>query len=94
MDRWCARYWKKLGVVVKTGVETATDAILIVTGDYITSVYLPRKAKQTWDKAFSSPTPERFDIKMMNEITTNERYKTIATIMKDKEIARLLSHKG
>lgn len=91
MDRWCARYWKKLGVTVKTGVETATDAIMIITGDYITNVYLPKKAKQTWDKAFSSKTPERFDIKTMNEVTTNERYKTIATVMKDREIAQLLS---
>ena len=90
MDRWCARYWKKLGVTVKTGVETATDAIMIVTGDYITNVYLPRKAKQTWDKVFSSATPEKFDMKTMNEVTINDAYKTLVTVIKDREIARLL----
>ena len=90
LDRWCARYWRKLGVTVRLGVPVATDSLLLVTGDHIVSAYLPAKAKARWDALFASRKVERFDLNAMHEVLESQRFTTTVTVLEDPELARLL----
>ena len=88
MDRGCAKYWRKMGVRVKLGVDIATDTMMVVTNEYIMNVFLPEKSNRLWDKLFTSTNAENF--RGMMETILDQRHKTIVTILKDSEIAKVL----
>ncbi|MEK6925772.1 MAG: hypothetical protein AABW50_00690 [Nanoarchaeota archaeon] len=90
LDKWCAKYWKKLGVQVKVGQDIPTNTMLILLNDYITSVYLSKEAIKKWDSIFSIKSLQNADINKMTETLIEKRYKSVVTIIKDKELASLL----
>ncbi len=89
MGKWCAKQWRKMGVRVKLGADISADRMMILN-DYIINLYTTREAISKWDKAYSVKSINDFNINLIAESISNPKYKTIITIIKDKEIASLL----
>ncbi len=89
LDQWCAKYWRKFGIKVRTGTETPTDSSMFLVNDYIAETRMPQKANEFWDDLFRR-TPDAVDIELVNEALFNAKFKTIVTIYKDKEMAEML----
>ncbi|MBI4021395.1 MAG: hypothetical protein HY369_04065 [Candidatus Aenigmarchaeota archaeon] len=90
LDRWCARHWRRWGAQVRLGVSVPTDTMTIVTNEYVTSVFLSPQAIRTWDRLFAIRKVEEADIHQMSETLQSQSYQTIATVLKDKDVAALL----
>ena len=89
-DKWCANYWRKFGVKVEIGKDIPTNSRLIVMNDYVIHVYTPKEAQRLWDKTFSVRNVNEANVHTITEGLLSKKYKTIITILKDKEIASLL----
>lgn len=90
LDKWCAQFWEKMGVKVKTGCTIATDTMVFVVNDYVLYLYLPQKAKTLWDSIFAIKDIKDVDMNAMSETLLNANQKEILYIIQDKEVADLL----
>jgi hypothetical protein len=79
-----------MGVKVKLNVPIATDALLFLANDHITQVFLPKKAREEWDKVFITTNVKRLDPKIMSEAMLNHEFSTVVLNYEDADIARLL----
>ncbi|MDP3916927.1 MAG: hypothetical protein Q8Q42_01420 [Nanoarchaeota archaeon] len=89
IGRWFAMQWKKLGVNVKLGVDVLSDRLMILN-DYICYVYTSKEAIKMWDKSYSIKDIKKFDTTEITKAILNKKYKTVMTIIKDKEIATMM----
>lgn len=89
MGRWCAAQWEKFRIKVKLGVDVSSDRRIILN-DYIMDVYTTKESIIKWDKIYSVKNVKDFDANSINESLFNPKFKTILTIIKDKELASLL----
>lgn len=89
VGRWLAKQWKRMGVEVKLGVDISADRMMILN-DYIMNVYTSKEAIKLWDKNYSVKNVKDFDTTIVTKAILNPDYKTIMTILKDKEISSLL----
>jgi len=66
IDKWCADYYMKgtnYLVKVITGVKLSENHDLIVLGDIIVKIFIPKEIKQTLDKAYKkAKNPEDIDV--------------------------------
>ena len=90
LDKWCAKFWKKLGVKVKMNQDVPTSSILIIMNDYVLMHHFPRQARKDWDKIYSVKNVKDADMDKMTETLLNIKHKSVLTIIKDKEIANRL----
>ena len=56
--------------------------------DYIINVFSSKKAIESWDEAYSVRNPSGSDTYKITKDILSQKYKTIITITKDKELAR------
>ncbi len=89
VGRWLAKQWKRMGVKVKLGADISADRMMILN-DYIMNVYTSKKAIKLWDKNYSVKNIKDFDTTIVSKAILDPDYKTVMTILKDKEISSLL----
>jgi len=90
LDKWFAKFWRKMGVEVKLGQDVSTNSILILMNDYIITLHFSKKAREEWDKIFSVKKIRDSDMDEMTETLLNTNQKAVLTVFRDKEIANLL----
>lgn len=54
VDKWCAYFYKSLGVNIKIGVNCASTCEIIILGDMVIQIYLPKQIKDEFDKNFKN----------------------------------------
>jgi len=62
----------------------------MILNDYIMNVYTSKKAIKLWDKNYSVKNIKDFDTTIVSKAILDPDYKTVMTILKDKEISSLL----
>ena len=90
LGNWNAKYWRRLGVKVIVGKDIPTDSRMIIMNDYVVNIFSSKDAMKLWDKIYSVKDIHNADVHQITKGDLNREYKTILTIMKDKEIADLL----
>ncbi len=89
MGRWCARQWEKMGVKVIFNPEISEDRMMFLN-DYILNVYTSKASLKAWDDSYDIKDVNDFNVNSTIEDISDPKFKTIVTIMKDKELANLL----
>lgn len=88
LDKWCAGFYKRIGCNIKLGVNCANLCELMVFGDYVIQVYLPKAIKDGFSKNFNNiKNIEELELtKLFSDIF--ERKAEIQVIVnKDKKLA-------
>ena len=89
LDLWHAKLWKNFGVFAKTGADISEDRVIIIN-NHIIHAYVPNKSIKKWDDSYAINKASEFDITETMEAISNSKFKTIATLFEDKELARFL----
>lgn len=70
VDKWCAKFYKSLGFNIKLGVNCASTCEIIVLGDLVIQIYLPKHIKDKFNKKLNS-------IKTLDKINVSSLIKDI-----------------
>lgn len=89
LDIWNAKQWEKVGIKVIFDEKISADRRIIMN-DYVIEAHMSKKSLEKWDELYSVKDLYDFDVKAMNESIFNQNFKTIVTLIKDKELAALL----
>lgn len=91
IDEWCADYYRNEFVKVKTGIKFSMENDIMVIGDIITQLFIPKNIQKELDKIYTTA-------KNIQKISVPDFYKNVYTkksdikfvVFKNKEIAEQL----
>jgi len=89
MGRWCAKQWRQMGVNVIFDSNISEDRMMFLN-DYILNVYTSKTSLKAWDDSYDIKDVNDFNVNSTIEDISDPKFKTIVTIMKDKELADML----
>ena len=88
IDKWCAGFWKDLGIKEKVGVKDSFDISMLVYKDYIVQVFYPVEIRKALDEVYNSTKdPSKLDIDNFFKIVFEKQTKIPVLISKNKEVA-------
>ena len=89
MGKWGAKQWKQMGVNVIFDPNISDDRMMLLN-DYILNVHTSKASLKAWDDSYDVKDVNDFNVNSTIEDISDSKYKTIVTIMKDKELANML----
>ncbi len=91
LDQLFADFWRKLGVEVENN-PNISNIFTIINNDYILEVYkIPHiESLKEWDAIYEKSDVSKIDFAKMHEQFANKKFKYMVTVLKDKEIAKIL----
>ncbi|MFC2143341.1 HAD family hydrolase [Candidatus Aenigmatarchaeota archaeon] len=91
IDKWCANYYKKDFIDVKTNVKFHGDCDVMVLDDIITQMYIPNKIQQDMDKFhLYTKNVSEIDIPEMNKNIFEIKAKIKFVVFRNPDIAEQL----
>ena len=88
IDKWCAEFWKKLGVKEKVGVKDFSDTSMLVYKDTIVQVFYPTDIRKALDKVYNSTDNiSKLDIDNFFKTVFEKKTRIPVLISRDEEVA-------
>jgi HAD superfamily phosphoserine phosphatase-like hydrolase len=88
LDRWCANYYRNNFVKVKTGCKIADDCELMVLGDVITQLFIPKEIQDFLENAYlSSNKISDISVPELYSFVYGKKVKTKFIVIKNKYLA-------
>ena len=88
IDKWCAGFWKDLGIKEKVGVKDSFDTSMLVYKDYIVQVFYPVEIRKALDNVYNSTKdPSKLDIDNFFKTVFEKQTKIPVLVSKNKEVA-------
>ncbi|MDD3083486.1 MAG: hypothetical protein PHP82_00500 [Candidatus ainarchaeum sp.] len=88
IDKWCAEFWKKLGVKEKIGVKFGFDNSFFVFRDMIVQVFYPIEIKNALDEVYNSTKdPSKLDINNFFKTVFEKKTRIPVLVSRNKIVA-------
>lgn len=91
IDKWCARFWSKYGIKVKTGIDCASRANMVIFKNTIMEVFYPPEINKKLDSIFEkSRGINNLDVNKLLERVFEKKVPVYIQINENKKLASQL----
>ena len=88
IDKWCAKFWKDMGVKEKVGAKLGFDISFLVYQDLIIQVFYPAEIRKAIDNVYNSTDdPSKLDIDNFFSTVFEKKTKIPVLVSRNKEVA-------
>ena len=87
IDKWCADFYKKQGVRVKTGIKVADNCDTMVIGEFVTQLYIPEELAKEIEKTYEMSDISKIDVTQFYQKVFERKIPIKFTILRNSEIA-------